>query len=163
MQLALKLLRSMLSLQGAKTNMPWGHRPHPLLGLSCLCYGWPALVLFHYGMTWLGFVFVLQVVSSLLSDHVNTGCNSIWHIVDKWLACSNTLHMIWYAADRVSPYVSLLAVIPLYCFYRAYRGSADKSYDQFVYWHIWWHITGGAIASWVLHQSFVIAAEGVKV
>ena len=126
-----------------------------MVGLSCLCILWPACVLAFHGVRLWSIVLVLQTLTAVMSDHVNTGRDSLWHPIDKWLASTNTVVMILFGSSVISPRAALLlAVVPLTCFYQALRGTHTNDFNRFVRWHCLWHVTAAGIASWLLHTGY---------
>jgi len=121
--------------------LPWGHKPHPLVGFSCLTYAVliPVMLPCHPVTAAL---FGLVTVSSYLSDHVYTGLTSAAHAFDRIVAPTvfmTALHVVYVSSGLVWMSSSLLAVA---CHLLAHDAAKRGEYGAFVIWHSMWHFVG---------------------
>lgn len=127
-----------------KTSVPWGHRPHKVLGLSCLTFAAVAPFLAATGRCALAISWACVAVTSFLSDHVTTGVDSLSHPADRLLAGATLLatqRTVWVDFGRGWFAVTWLSVA---CYAASLRAIRRGRYDAYVFWHTSWHLVGQA-------------------
>ncbi len=124
------------------SSLPWGHKPHPLIGASCFLFLLPIPFMLRACCPVAAFFLGCVTVSSYLSDHVYTGLDSWTHTLDRVLAptafstCCYAVYSMYGVAWAAS---SLVAVK---CHLLGHYYSKNGMYDQFVIWHSLWHAVG---------------------
>jgi len=126
------------------TSLPWRNRRSLILGMSCLCYLFPAVYVCVKGKLKSTIAWILQAVVSFLSDFVYSGVNSVSHALDRWLAVGMTLYMVWLAYTAISTAFALTVLLPLTCMFFSKR-AIHVSFEHYVMWHTLWHVTGSAL------------------
>lgn len=126
------------------SSLPWGHKPHPLVGLSCLLFALPVPFLISCHPIAAG-CFAVVTVTSFMSDHVYTGLDSYAHLVDKFMApltFSSALRTVYLTGG---PYWACSCTLALSCHVLAHSAAKRNEYDRFVFWHAAWHMVGVAL------------------
>lgn len=126
------------------SSLPWGHKPHPLVGLSCLLFALPVPFLISCHPIAAG-CFAVVTVTSFMSDHVYTGLDSYAHLVDKFMApltFSTALRSVYLTGGL---YWACSCTLPLSCHVLAHSAAKRNEYDRFVFWHAAWHTVGVAL------------------
>lgn len=131
-------------------SLKWGHRPHPLIGLSCLLFVCPVPYLWEcFPAT--AFLFGMTAMASFLSDHVYTGLDSYFHAVDRALAPFTFLFAL-VAVYRTSGLIwALSSFTALACHVMANHDQRKGRYNRFVFWHSMWHIVGVGLTVTCFH------------
>jgi len=129
-----------------QSSLPWGHRPSPLVGASCLLFLLPVPYLLRACCPVAAALLGCVAVSSYLSDHVFTGLTSAAHAADRVLA------PLAFAACLQATYTTCgarwasLSMTALVCHLQANYYAKRGVYERFVLWHSLWHVVGvGAI------------------
>lgn len=143
------------------TAFRWGCRRSTTIGVSCLFYLLPCIVLpissgsssISLRRVYESYMWGLVAVASFLSDFVFSGQRHNWkvralHMTDRWLAsfalmlqCLYNLPM-WFS---VSHFVGILGlVLLLCCCFLKSRSTSASSYDEYVWTHTAWHVVGAA-------------------
>jgi len=131
------------------SSLPWGHRPHPVVGASCLLYGLLVLPLWRLNFSFAALLYAIVTVTSYMSDHVCTGKTSIWHSVDKIVAfsCLFVLLPSFWKTSRNGFFTGMF--VPLGCHLIAHAAAKRGDYGGFVFWHTLWHVSGvGLLLVW---------------
>lgn len=127
-----------------QSSLPWGHKPHALLEMSCYSY----LLVVPYLLPChplAGCMFLLTAAASVASDHLYTGMNSAAHVLDKVVApCTFLLALrAIYLTGGVG--WALTSAMPLLCHVKAKAAAKQNLYEPFVLWHSLWHLLGVAL------------------
>ena len=123
------------------SSLPWGHKPHPLVGFSCLLFALPVPFLISCHPIAAG-CFAVVTVTSFMSDHVYTGLDSYAHLVDKFMApltFSTALRSVYLTGGL---YWACSCTLALSCHVLAHSAAKRNEYDSFVFWHAAWHAVG---------------------
>ena len=150
MSLRISVRRALLSMASPERRislescLPWGHKPHPIIGASCLLYATVPVPLWQRGHPVAACSFLAVTVTSFMSDHVNTGLTSIWHPIDK-ITAPLCLSLAFRAVYRFAPIWASTSLVPLLCHIFANSAVKRGNYGQFVFWHSLWHILGVAL------------------
>mmetsp|Transcript_36662 Transcript_36662/g.80205 ORF Transcript_36662/g.80205 Transcript_36662/m.80205 type:complete len:324 (+) Transcript_36662:43-1014(+) len=126
------------------SSLPWGHKPHPMVGASCLLFVLPVPFLSTCHPTAAAF-FGVVTISSFLSDHVYTGLESWAHPFDKVCAVltfSTAMRTVYSTGGPLWAASSSLAVA---CHVLAHSAAKRDEYMPFVFWHTMWHVVGVAL------------------
>jgi hypothetical protein len=126
------------------SSLPWGHKPHPMVGASCLLFVLPVPVLSTCHPT-AAALFGVVTISSFLSDHVYTGLESWAHPFDKLCAVltfSTAMRTVYSTGGPLWAGSSSLAVA---CHVLAHSAAKRDEYTTFVFWHTMWHVVGVAL------------------
>ena len=126
------------------SSLPWGHKPHPILGASCLLFVLPVPFLSTCHPI-AAALFCIITVSSFLSDHVYTGLDSWAHAFDKVCAVltfSTAFHTVYSTGGASWASSSTLAIA---CHVLAHSAAKRDEYMPFVFWHTMWHAVGVAL------------------
>jgi len=131
-------------------GLPW-EPPAPecrsiLAGGSGCLYALPMLVCPSYGekMLW-----VLQAFFSVWADYFNIHRRSVSHGLDRLMATSMALRMVWIGISRIKPVMALSVIVPLFCYSRSHAAKARldlNSWDGWKAWHFGWHLTGSLLS-----------------
>eukprot|EP00563_Minutocellus_polymorphus_P020947 CAMPEP_0197734154 /NCGR_PEP_ID=MMETSP1434-20131217/44276_1 /TAXON_ID=265543 /ORGANISM="Minutocellus polymorphus, Strain CCMP3303" /LENGTH=196 /DNA_ID=CAMNT_0043321561 /DNA_START=461 /DNA_END=1051 /DNA_ORIENTATION=- len=126
------------------SSLPWGHKPHPLVGSSCLLFALPVpFLVFCHPIT--AACFAVVTITSFMSDHVYTGLDSYAHLADKFVApltFSFTLRTVYMTGGI---YWTCSCTLALSCHILAHSAAKRNEYDRFVFWHAAWHAVGVAL------------------
>lgn len=125
-----------------QSSLPWGHKPSPLIGASCLLFLLPIPLLLRACCPGAALSLASVTASSYLSDHVFTGLESWTHALDRALApmaFGTNLYAIYCTCGLGW---ASLSVVALKCHVLANYYSKKGMYDQFVIWHSLWHAAG---------------------
>ncbi|KAL7477970.1 hypothetical protein ACHAW6_003755 [Cyclotella cf. meneghiniana] len=89
---------------------------------------------------------LLQGPCSFLADYVYMTHHSLWHMIDRFLACMlMLLEMLKFFVMRpyTRPVVYTLYLISvtmaMYCFMKSQESQRELNEDGFVFWHCGWH------------------------
>ena len=132
-------------------NMPWKGElcRSPWAGLSGAAYMLPALActtILEQG------IWVVAAFLSVWADYVHIHHDSIFHGLDR---CYATCIMAWafaLGAWHLEPWVIILGTVPLCCFAKGRDAKAHPTPSAWVFWHFWWHISGGLLTWWGMWQ-----------
>lgn len=126
------------------SSLPWGHKPHPLVGLSCLLFALPIPFLVSCHPTTAG-CFAVVTVTSFMSDHVYTGLDSYAHLVDKFMAPLTFASALQTVYLTGGVYWTCSCTLALSCHVLAHSAAKRNEYEKFVFWHAAWHAVGVAL------------------
>lgn len=120
------------------TNVPWGTRRSTLIGLSASCYLLPSLV--DDGLR--RWFWVVQALVCFWSDYVDSGRWGVSHLVDKVLASSLTVYVIWLACiTQGFVFVAVLALPTFTCLGLSTRARKRGQFQRYSIYHALWHLT----------------------
>ena len=126
------------------SSLPWGHKPHPLVGLSCLLFALPVPFLVScHPIT--AACFAVVTITSFMSDHVYTGLDSYAHLVDRFVAPLTFLSAMWTVYTEAGIYWTCTCTLALSCHILAHSAAKRNEYNKFVFWHAAWHTVGVAL------------------
>uniref|UniRef100_A0A7S2I2Y7 Uncharacterized protein n=1 Tax=Helicotheca tamesis TaxID=374047 RepID=A0A7S2I2Y7_9STRA len=128
----------------SKSNVPWGSKPHPLLGLSCLSF---ALLVVPLSASFpqTAVLVAMTTVISFQSEYTYTGMTSVWHLADRITAPATFLSALNANYLVGGPIWTSTVVIPLSCFYLSNIARKTNNYESFVLWHSLWHFSATAL------------------
>lgn len=126
------------------SSLPWGHKPHPLVGLSCLLFALPVPFLISCHPVAAG-CFAVVTVTSFMSDHVYTGLDSYAHLVDKFMAPLTFVSALRSVYLTGGLYWACSCTLALSCHVLAHSAAKRNEYERFVFWHAAWHTVGVAL------------------
>jgi len=125
-----------------QSSLSWGHKPHPILGLSCLLFALPVPFFWRECHPYTALLLAGVTLSSYASDHQFTGLESYAHSIDRFLApitlgfCLKSVYTLFGFRWMTT------SLLPIACLVLSGMNSKRGNYSAFVLWHSLWHILG---------------------
>lgn len=125
-----------------QSSLSWGHKPHPILGLSCLLFALPVPFFWRECHYYTALLLAGVTLSSYGSDHHFTGLESYAHSVDRTLAPITLGFCLKSIYDLFGFRWMSTSLLPIACLVFSGKNSKLGNYSAFVLWHSLWHILG---------------------
>lgn len=125
-----------------QSSLSWGHKPHPILGLSCLLFALPVPFFWRECHPFTALLLSGVTLSSYASDHHFTGLESYAHSIDRTLApitlgfCLKSIYTLFGFRWMTT------SLLPIACLVFSGINSKRGNYSAFVLWHSLWHMFG---------------------
>lgn len=134
-------------------NMPWsGDQCKSVAsGLSGMAYALPALVCPYD--SWEPLLWLVTATLSCMADYIHIGHDSIFHGIDRCHATLVLLRCLLLGAVHLEPLTAIvLTAVPIFCFVKGRDAKLLPTPSSWMFWHCWWHITGGLLITWGTYQ-----------
>jgi len=135
-------------------NMPWEGVENCrsiMAGCSGILYALPAFVC-PRSAVFEKSIWISQAICSIMADYVHIHENSCWHGVDRILAASNFIYLLYRGIGKFHWFwVLVWSLLPASCFI---GGTIAKDNGNVQAWHYYicgWHVTGGLIVTLVVY------------
>ena len=128
-----------------QSSLPWGHRPSPYIGASCVLFLLPVPLLYRACRHSSALLLTCVSLTSYLSDHVYTGLESYAHTVDRVVAPLAFASCIRSTYVTCGPWWAMVSIAALKCHVWANYYAKKGMYEEFVIWHCLWHAVGPAV------------------
>ena len=139
--------------KASQTNCPWGTQRSHLIGVSAVCYAFPAVLDLRDGsprfVLWL-----LQAWACFWSDYLDSGRFGYSHAFDKALASSLTLYVVALALAHRGPLFVVALALPTFgCYGLGTAARKAGDFARYARWHALWHLCGGCVAVLTLQSA----------
>jgi len=146
----------------------------PLFGLLCWSYTLAGILMILVRPKWaknssfpftsFGLILIfIQGPLSFKADYVNMANDSIYHVVDRFVAVTNTIlyfgkvsTYFWHARISIIASQTIALMITMTCFVNSQRAQMLLNTEDFCMWHSLWHLCGLCSAFVDIIEVFVI-------